>query len=331
MKRITLSIIVSLVVVMCQAQEHLCFMDIPLDCSLETFCEKLVKEKNLIVSEMTEKEQYMSWLAETKKLTGDYYGIKNCIFFVRKHDRLDNVSSVMVEDTLSALSEIDAKRFISLHDEKYGKHEVDSGQSMWYNWKTANGDVALGLLEDGFRIYYIDYSENHIRKVIGEELNNKIERQTVKEICGIPFGTSYEQAKEILENKYGSPSVFSDKTTISYPNQTYAGISFDDIIFLFQSDGYKSYMNGCVFILDASSLSMAKEKQNLLYRELRLKYDMRESVDENGNIIYIGGYSPIPYDGFGFSIDILKYKDRSSIPYAARLMYGRYNYVKEEF
>jgi hypothetical protein len=250
---------------------------------------------------------------------------------VRKHDRLDNVSSVIVEDTLSALSEIDVKRFIALHDEKFGKHEVDSLYSVWYSWEIANGDVLLRLDEDGFKIYYTDYSENNIRKVISEEYKKKKEEQTVNEICGIPFGTSYEKAKEILENKYGSPSVFSDKTTISYPNQTYAGISFDDVIFLFQSDGYKSYMNGCVFILDASSLSMAKEKRDLLYRKLRLKYDMDEGVDDNGNKYYLGGFSPIPYEEFGFSIEIIKYKNRPSVPYAARLMYGRYNYVKEEF
>ena len=38
------------------------------------------------------------------------------------------------------------------------------------------------------------------------------------------------------------------KTKIYYRNENYAGILFDRIIFLFQSDGYKSYMNGCVFM-----------------------------------------------------------------------------------
>ena len=46
---------------------------------------------------------------------------------------------------------------------------------------------------------------------------------------------------------------------------------FDSIIFLFQSDGYKSYMNGCVFILEATSLRQAKEKQEMLYRTLYTK------------------------------------------------------------
>lgn len=118
---------------------------------------------------------------------------------------------------------------------------------------------------------------------------------------------------------------------ICYRNVNYAGIMFDDIIFLFQSDGYKSYMNGCAFILKATSMHQAKEKQEILYNKLRYKYDMKEGEDDNGNKYYYGGYSPVPLDGFGFSIDIIKYEKNPNVPYAARLMYGRYNYVKEEF
>lgn len=90
-------------------------------------------------------------------------------------------------------------------------------------------------------------------------------------------------------------------------------------------------MNGCVFILEAKSLSDAKEKRDLLYRKLRWKYDIKEGTDDDGVKYYYGGHSPIPFDGYGFCIDIIKYDNRQSIPYAARLSYGRYNYVKEEF
>ena len=58
---------------------------------------------------------------------------------------------------------------------------------------------------------------------------------------------------------------------------------------------------------------------------------MKNDVDDNGNKYYYGGNSPVSFWDFGFHIDIIKYDNRSSIPYAARLMYGRYNYVKEEF
>jgi hypothetical protein len=305
-------------------------MEIPIDGNLDSFCSKLIKNNKLVAGTMTDVEQYMS--TETKKLTGDFYGIKGCTYFVRKHERLNNVSSVIVEDTLQALSKAEESRLISLLDKSYGNHESDSNRYfVWYTWKTTSGDVELDVNKDGFKIYYIDYSEKDVRKQISEEYNRERERQTVKEICGIPFGSSYEKAEEVLENKYGEKSYLSDKTKIYYRNENYAGIMFDYIIFLFQSDGYKSYMNGCVFILEAASLRQAKEKQEKLYRTLRNKYDMKEGVDDKGNKYYYGGHSPVPFDGIGFSIEIIKYDNSSSVPYAARLMYGRYNYVKEEF
>ena len=305
-------------------------MDIPLNGPLDSFCSQLIKGRDFVAGEMTDDEQYMSM--KTKKLYGEFYGIKGCTFYVRKHERLDNVSSVIVEDTLFTLSKVDEARLVSVFDKKYGNHEIDTTlYSVWYTWRSVSGDVELRVHKEGFEIYYTDFSEKAIRKQISDEYEKEYERQTIKEICGIPFGSSYEEAEKILDNKYGEKSFLSDKTKIYYRNETYAGILFDNIIFLFQSDGYKSYMNGCVFILEATSLRQAIEKQELLYRKLRYKYDMKEGKDDNGNKYYYGGHSPVPFDGLGFSIEIIKYDNRPSIPYAARLMYGRYNYVKEEF
>lgn len=305
-------------------------MDIPFDSPLNAFYDKLVSTKGLIAAKMTDGEQYSSM--ETKKLTGDFYGIKNCTFYVRKHERLNNASSVIVEDTLSALGENDAKRIISFHDKWFGTHKTDSTRwSIWYTWKTAGGEVELSLRDNGFKAFYTDTTELAVRKAISEEFARERDRQTVKEICGIPFGSSYEKSKEILENKYGTSSFLSDKTRIVYDNKSYADIYFDTIMFLFQSDGYRSYLNGCVFILEATSLSDAKDKRERLYKKLSWKYDIKEGVDDNGNKYYYGGNSPVSFWDFGFHIDIIKYDNRPSIPYAARLMYGRYNYVKEEF
>ena len=330
MIRFASTLIFCLVALVCYSQEHLRFMEIPLDGNLDSFCRKLIKEKELVEGTMTDGEQYMNM--ETKKFTGDFYGIKGCTFYVRKHDRLDNVSSVVVEDTLFALSKAEEVQLRSLLDKKYGSHETDSNSySVWYTWKSASGEVELGVHKEGFKMYYTDYSEKAIIKHIIDEHEREYERQTIKEICGIPFGSSYEEAEKFLENKFGEKSYLSDKTKIYYSNENYAGILFDNIIYLFQSDGYKSYMNGCVFILDATTLRQAKEKQEMLYKTLRYKYDMKESEDDNGNKFYYGGHSPVPFDGFGFTIEIIKYENRPHIPYAARLMYGRYNYVKEEF
>ena len=108
---------------------------------------------------------------------------------------------------------------------------------------------------------------------------------------------------------------------------------FDTIHFLFESDGVHSYMNGCVFILSAETLREAEQKRNMLYEKLKEKYYMLSDKDSNGNTVSVGGYAPIG-DGCAFIIDILKYEKKLakiSNPYAARLMYGTYRYVKEEF
>ncbi|MBR1787777.1 MAG: hypothetical protein IJ762_01110 [Bacteroidaceae bacterium] len=158
--------------------------------------------------------------------------------------------------------------------------------------------------------------------------------QTVKEICGIPFGTSYQDAESMLKNKYGYPEYGTDPNVITYKHKKYAGITFDSIHFLFQSDGVNSYLNGCVFILDAKTEKEAKEKRELLHDILAKKYIMVDDTDENGFKYYFGGRSPISKDEVGFVINILKYdKDLARLyaPYAARLMYGTYSYVKEKF
>lgn len=329
MRRFALTIVVSLAFIIGHAQDHLRFMDIPLDCSIDTYCSKLITNKGLVEAKMSEYDNKNGY--QTKKLIGDFYGIKHCSFYVRKHDRLNNVSSVEVNSS-DSLSKDDANKIISLHDKMYGEHKKDSTYwSVRYTWKNQSGGIVFDLNKWEFEALYIDTTEIAVRKAILEEYEKERERQTVREICGIPFGSSYDKTEEILQNKYGTSSFLSDKTQIIYDNKNYAGIFFDKIMFLFQSDGYRSYLNGCVFILEATSLSDAKDKRERLYKKLRLKYDMEEGVDNDDNKYYYGGHSPVPGDGVGFIIDIIKYENRPGIPYAARLMYGRYNYVKEEF
>ena len=133
----------------------------------------------------------------------------------------------------------------------------------------------------------------------------ELEAQKVTEICGVKFGTSYEDAKRILENKYGKAYKHS-KQDIAFKYKNYAGISFDTILFFFQSDGYRTYMNKCVFILDAYTAKEAKEKRDRLYKRLSDKYYMYEEIDENGFKYYIGGVSPVNENNAAFIIDIVK-------------------------
>ena len=70
MKRIVLLLFVCLTPIICQAQKHLRFMDIPLEGSLSSFVNKLIKEKNFHEVKMTKGEEYDGM--ETRKLIGKF-------------------------------------------------------------------------------------------------------------------------------------------------------------------------------------------------------------------------------------------------------------------
>lgn len=337
MSRIVLTLIISLATLICQAQEHLQFLDIPIAGDVEQFANKLVSEKGFKIEDRNDYEEKL-FKVEAKILSGNFEVFDECTVVVRKIEGVSETSSVAVYiDSLKSLNG-EFEKLIDVYDKKYGKHT-----SFWLDnkWEVNGGRIMAGSQDGGYYIIFMNKPEAEIRdaflnaaKEIKDLLEANKEKQTVKEICGIPFGSSYPVTKGLLYNKYGSPEYYPDNTIISYKNKTYAGISFDSIHFLFQSDGVNSYFNGCVFILDAKSLNEAKKNQELLYKKLSEKYTIVDNTDNNGNKIYFGGYPPTPNDVCGFSIEILKYDSELAklySPYATRLAYGRYNYVKEEF
>jgi hypothetical protein len=343
MRRFALTIVVSLAFIIGHAQDHLRFMDIPIAGTVEQFANKLANEKGLAIEDRNDYEDE-NFKMETKMLRGNFEMFNECLIVVRKIEGTSETSSVIVFiDSLKCLNgEFD--KLNDLYDKKYGEHSGYWGNN---KWESNGGRILAGCQEGGCYVVFMDKPEVEIRdafvekrmKAAQDSLVNYImdvrkEEQTVKEICSVPFGSSYEKTREILENKYGYPEYSPDRTVITYKHKSYAGFMFDSIHFLFQSDGIHSYLNGCVFIMDAKSLSDAKKKQEMLYKKLSDKYFMLDDTDSNGNKFYYGGYPPTPDDGVGFSIEILKYDSdlaRLYSPYAARLAYGRYNYVKEEF
>lgn len=104
-------------------------------------------------------------------------------------------------------------------------------------------------------------------------------------------------------------------------------------------------MNSCVFIIYATSLTDAIEKEKMLANVVLRKYNMEEYKDNNGNPMHAGGYSPLwngdwktfstPEYMCAIHTYILKITGDLNIqinkPYAVRIMYGPYCYVKEEF
>lgn len=149
-------------------------------------------------------------------------------------------------------------------------------------------------------------------------------------VCGVDFGESYSSAERILENKFGDKEYFlSDKTQIVFENKMYAGILWSSLMFLFQSDGNKQYLNRVILVQRCKTASEAKKKRDAIKNQMESKYFIADFKDDTtGFIYYMGGQNPTKSDIYpGFVIDILKYSDGT---YGARLDYGPYDYVKEE-
>lgn len=170
-------------------------------------------------------------------------------------------------------------------------------------------------------------------------------REQVTSIANIDFGTSREKAEKMLRKKYGTPSYLSSADKILFTNVKYAGIDFNSLYFLFQSDGEKTYLNGCIFVINVNDYQSALSKEKDLAYVLSKKYSsVISDVDDNGNPCHLCGVSPL-WDGTmeglitaacAIRTNILKYdenvaKNASVGPYAVRLIYGPFDYVKEEF
>lgn len=152
------------------------------------------------------------------------------------------------------------------------------------------------------------------------------------EVCGVRFGSSYENAKAILERKYGEPDHMNENT-ISYRYKSYGGMIFTDIVFYFQRDDNHSYMNQCVMGYECRTAEEAKNKRDEIFTKAESKYNAwHENVDDNGFKYYESGCSPLGGFGNGFVIDVVKHREPyNGCRYFARIMYGPYQYIDEEF
>ena len=99
---------------------------------------------------------------------------------------------------------------------------------------------------------------------IYQPVADKIAKEQVKTIGGIPFVISHSKAEVMLRNKFGIPNSDPSTTTLFFRDIKYAGHDFASVYFMFQSDGINSYLNGCVFITNASSLSDAIKKEKYM-------------------------------------------------------------------
>lgn len=154
------------------------------------------------------------------------------------------------------------------------------------------------------------------------------------EVCGVRFGSSYESAKAILKSKYGEPDYLAtDENAIVYRHKSYGGMIFTYISFHFQRDGTLCYMNQCVMGNDCKTAEEAKKERDAIFTKASSKYNAwHQDIDDNGFKYYESGCSPLGGFGNGFVIDVVKYDEPyNGYKYFARIIYGPYQYIDEEF
>lgn len=191
--------------------------------------------------------------------------------------------------------------------------------------------------------------ENDTASLSQEEIEEKIAAELRKDqvlsIANVDFGTSYKEAERKLKRKFGEPSFLSLKNELLFKNVKYGGLDFNSVFFMFQSDGNNSFLNSCIFVREAREYAKALEIEQEYTDILSRKYkNIGSEVDQNGNPFHFCGSSPL-WDGTrqGFyntgaaiRTSIMKFdenivEETKCSPYAVRLIYGPFNYVKEEF
>ncbi len=163
-------------------------------------------------------------------------------------------------------------------------------------------------------------------------------------ICGINFGTSYENALSLLDQQFGislqskfeaeqkklGVKVELGEKFISYENKNYAGINWDNIYFHFQEMNDETILNGGMLLIVSNTLKEAEENRDKIKELMSNNYEIDEYIDEdNGLKMYVGGFDPTNPDECGFIIEILESSDgKNQGKYSTSLLFGPYDYTK---
>ena len=115
MRRFLLAVVFSCACVLAQAQEHLLFIGIPIQGSIDNFIE-LLKDKGFKKTS----SPYSFDGMEVKSVRGTFWKFPNCIISVRAFDNTDNVSSVYIHPKSNYLLK---DELIDSYDAKFGNHQ----------------------------------------------------------------------------------------------------------------------------------------------------------------------------------------------------------------
>lgn len=144
-------------------------------------------------------------------------------------------------------------------------------------------------------------------------------------VCGVDFGSTYEQAESILEKQFGQKYYkYSNDLKMCFRDKSYGGVNWSSISFLFQNNGERTFMNRCTFVSTCKTLAEAEKMRDSIKQKFGAKDDFPKQFNHQ-YLAYIGGVSPVDGKRFGYTIDIIKYQDET---FGVRLDYGPYDYIK---
>jgi hypothetical protein len=128
-------------------------------------------------------------------------------------------------------------------------------------------------------------------------ISTKCYSQEMPTVAGVELGSSYEQCKKVLDNRFnaGKDSYQLDSNTLYYTNINFANEPFDYVNFNFQSDGKRSYLYEIEFFqkFDLSNEEMAKYERDKLAKVYEEKYELRwTNKNKNGFEYYVLGHNP---------------------------------------
>lgn len=174
-----------------------------------------------------------------------------------------------------------------------------------------------------------------------ELLLKAIERNTVRNVCGVSFGTPYEFVRYALERVYGQ-SIHITGSTILYKNVFYDGEHYDDVSFDFlqEADGSR-ILNQVLFIREVNSRDEAVRVKDSIMSGLASVYPSVHPLDDEQ---VVGGLPPALFQrlwkeedpvtvagmGYGFEIRIISPEAKGN-PYYVRVTYGPYEKSIEPF
>ena len=112
--------------------------------------------------------------------------------------------------------------------------------------------------------------------------------ERITDIYVVRFGESYENAKESLQKRLGTPydvSVEDDFFSVCFENAEYEGITFHNLYFFGNISGSSSFFNGAFMQIFCASKEDAEKTCRQMKTTLAKKYTIDEFTNDDGSLM----------------------------------------------